>query len=66
MRLFKKYDIERRDRQFIEAMGENTKYLDRPINGGTLSKYQIDEFKEDAYSKIENIREGFRKIQRHE
>lgn len=62
MKLFEKYDLERRDRQFIEALGENTKYLTRPVNGGTLSKYQIEEFKEDAYSKIESIREGFKKI----
>jgi len=39
MKLFEKYDLERRDRQFKEALGENTKYLTRPVNNAILSKY---------------------------
>ena len=39
IKLFEKYDLERRDRQFKEALGEKTKYLNRPTYNAILSKF---------------------------
>lgn len=37
--LFSKYDIERRTREFQEVLGSRTKFITRPIQRNTLSRY---------------------------
>ena len=37
--LFYKYDAERRERQFVEALGEGGKYLNRPIRNVGISRF---------------------------
>ena len=48
-RMFQHYDIERREREFLEVLGDNKKYLTRPIRRTGLSKYQIEDLKEEVY-----------------
>ena len=58
MRLFEKYDVERREREFQEVLGVQTKYIMRPIKRNALPRFRIEEFKEEAYCKIEQLRAG--------
>ena len=59
-KLFERYDIERREREFQEVLGENSKYITRPIRRTGLSRYQIDDFKEEVYTRIEKMRDAFK------
>ena len=56
IRMFENYDKEAATRAFDEVTGDDTKFLDRPIRRNGIPKYTIDEMKEEAYCRIEDIR----------
>ena len=56
IRLFETYDKEAAVRAIQEVLGDKSKYITRPIRRAGMPKFTIDELKEDAYCKIEDIR----------
>lgn len=58
--LFEKYDVDRRTREFQEVLGSKDKYITRPIKRNTISRYQIDDYKEETFCRIEKIRSMFK------
>ena len=52
-KMFMTYDVERKERELKESLGSVGKYISRPIMRLGVSRYQIDEFKEEAYKRIE-------------
>ena len=57
IRLFERYDKEAAVRAIEEVLGESSKSITRPIRGTGIPKFLIDDLKEEAYCRIETIRQ---------
>lgn len=55
-RLFYQYDFDKREREFQEVLGADEFFINRPIKRSMVSKGRVDDFKEEVYSKIVQIR----------
>ena len=61
IRLFEQYDKESAVRAIEEVLGEKSKFITRPIRRTGISKFQIEDLKEEAYCRIEKLRQSGRK-----